>query len=474
MPSPFVDDKQMFFQSVDQLTIDQVSVRAKGKDLSFLTMHRQSIEHEFNNLNAVLKTNEDKYLKSLLYMASMLKNYHDAENVTGIEAIQYSELCDAIKKRIAGQAVVLPNKKTLVETFARDVSDLSLIPFSNEKLRKLSGKANLQRLSTRFSMITVQQTLLLANQYHYLDSLEVLMGRQVNIAILDAPIGVYNALSVGLFGFRFLLNLSMLLKRTFTPVDGLTMGEVFNDEFKKRYYQMTNDLVWGVVNGLSNYATYFHIAAPVTGYLMIGFTVFDIIWLYHLLDQTDRNFLSKKQEYLEYQALLEKDSPEYLMVQKQLDQLALDHEKARSEVVFYFVAAIIFLSSFTTMFLFAPAALVPVFFLVCNIAIAMYMSGAQYGEYKEKCLVVEQQKTNTGDVTTEARKDVQTAWDNLGFAMAKNTIAPLVILGAFTINFPAAILLTLTYMAYESGYLTRLPELFVGSKEPEVEAPTLN
>ena len=91
------------------------------------------------------------------------------------------------------------------------------------------------------------------------------------------------------------------------------------------------------------------------------------------------------------------------------------------------------------------------------------MSGAQYGEYKEKCLVVEQQKTNTGDVTTEARKDVQTAWDNLGFAMAKNTIAPLVILGAFTINFPAAILLTLTYMAYESGYLTRLPELFVGS-----------
>lgn len=470
MPSPFVEDKRNFFNQVnDNSSLDGVRALATTHDFRFLTRHRGSIEHELAQLQAVLNNeseNQRAYWFYCYYTASMLKNYYDTYSPGCPNAIKYSALCDRIKARFQGP-VTLPKKDSLLKTFFNDLSELPTTFFSTTKLRNLSGKSNMQRLSTRFSMITVKQSLLLANQYHFLDQLERLMGRQVNIAILDSPLGVYNALSVGLFGFRFLLNLAMMLKHTFTE-NSLSMGERFFEELKKRHYQMTNDLIWGVVNGLSNYAAYFHIAASVANYLMIGFTVFDVIWLGYLLYMTDQDFALKRAEYTEYMNDLEENSPEYLFEQKKLDQLELAHEKARSEVVFYLIAANILLSSFATVFLIAPAAFVPLCFLVCNIAIAMYLSGSQYGEYKEKCLVVKQQKDRGLDVSTQAMQDVQKTWDNLCFAVAKNTIAPLVILGAFTISFPAAILLTLTYIAYECGYLTRLTELFSVDEEPEV------
>ena len=475
MPSLFVDDKQKFFHSVSIITsIDDINTLANQKDFAFLTRQRGSIEHEFNHLQAVLKNKHENHITSWLYCyytAHQLKNYYDTYSPGCPNAIKYATLCDTIKKRFEGP-VIVAGRDTLLTTLGKDLSELTTLPFSNTKLRGLSGKANMQRLSTRFSMITVKQTLLLANQYHFLDQLEQLMGLQVNIAILDAPLGVYNALSVALFGSRFFLNLAMLLKHTFTE-NSLSMGERFYEEIKKRHYQMTNDLIWGVVNALSNFGAYFHVAASVANFMMIGFTVFDVLWLGYLLYMTDQDFASKRNEYFEYMGTLDENSAEYALEQQKLDQLELAHEKARTEVIFYLVAANILLSTFATVFLIAPAAFVPLCFFICNIAIAMYLSGSQYGEYKEKCFYVEQQKNKGLEITAEAMQDVQRTWDNLCFTVAKNTIAPLVILSAFTLSAPLAILLTLTYMAYESGYLTRLPELFVGKEEPDVVLPML-
>ncbi len=464
MLSPFVADKQAFFQSVNpETSIDDVSTRAK-KDFSFLTAHRGSTDQELSDLQAVLNNNGKNRRASWLYCyytASMLKNYHNAYSPACANAIKYSELCDALEKRINNKKVRVPDKETLFETIASDLYELSNVPFSMDKLRNWTGKVNMQRLSTRFSMITAQQSLLLAKQYHYLDGLERMMGRQVNIAVLNAPVGVYNALSVGVFGFRTIINLTQTIQHTFFPAPGetISMGERFYEEVKNRHVQMTNDIVWGIVNGLSNYAAYFHIAAPVANYLLIGFTVFDALWLSYVLYMTDQNYALKRQEYIEYRDTLEPGSDAYLLENEKLDQLALAHEKARSEIVFYIAAACILPSSLAVMFLLAPAALVPVCFLICNLAIAMYLSGSQYAEYKEKCLIVKQQQDKGLNVSTDSMKNVQKAWDNLGFTVAKNTVAPLIILGAFTISFPLAILLTLAYLAYECGYLTRLPEL---------------
>ncbi len=467
MAESFSNDKIEFFKKdLAKTSANDIKTWA-NKDFLFLNAHRNFIEFDLNDEYAVLNPKTTHYKQSLqycLYTATLLKNYYQQYSPGGAQDIKYSEQCDLIEKKLKHQNTVV-KKATLLETMAQDLSDLSQVPFSNAKLRNLTGKTNLQRLSTRFSMITMQQTLLLARQYHYLDALERLLGKQINIAILDAPVGVYNALSVGIFGFRFLLNLSMALKHIFMD-EQLTLCERFYEEIKKRHVQMTNDVIWGVVNGLSNYAAYFHIAAPVANYLLIGFTVFDVAWLNYQLYQTDTDFAFKKSECIAFRDTFAVESKDYQLENAKLDRLALAHEKARTEFIFNIAAASILLSSFTVAFLFAPAALIPVCFLISNIAIAMYLSGSQYGEYKEKCLIVEQQQEKGLAVTTEAKKDVQQAWNNLAFSVAKNTIMPLIIIGAFTVSLPAALLLTAGYVAYEMGYLSRLPELFEKQTAP--------
>lgn len=480
MPSPFVADKQTFFKEITPAkTFGEIDALAK-KDFSFLTTHRSSIKHELDGLQAVLRDPADNKQRVswmyCYYTASMLKNYYDAYSPACANAIKYSELSDLLKKQIENTPLINPEKETLFQTMGNDLSDVLHAPFSNDKLRNWAGKANIHRLSTRFSMITAQQSLLLAKQYHYLDGLERLLEQQVNIDVLNAPVGVYNALSVGLFGCRFFLNLCMIAKHTFLPApeEKISMGARFYEEIKERHFIMTNDFVWGVINALTNFAPYFHVAAPVANYLLIGFTVFDMVWLSYSLYRTDEDYTLKRKEYIEYRDALDKNAADYQthvdLENEKLDKLALEHEKARAAVVFNLVAGGIFFSSLAVVFLFSPPAFVPVCFLMANLAIAMFLSADKYGVYKEKNMLIKQQQDNGLTVTTDAKKDVQKAWDDLCFTVTKNTVVPLVIMGAFTVSFPAAILLTLTYFAYECGYLTRLPELF----ESKAATPALN
>jgi hypothetical protein len=465
--SQLVTDKLNFFQTLTPATtLVEVEQWAAEKDFRFLHQTHDSHEQELDDQKITLKNSDDNRRRSWLYCyytACMLKNYYEGYSAFSANAIKYAQMKEALRKQLENEADVPPVKEGVLETIFKDAYELTLIPFSNAKLRRLSGKTNLHRLSTRFSMLTVQQTLLLAKQYHYLDNLEWLMGRQVNIAALDAPVSIYYAASVFLLGFRFILDLSMLLKHTLLPTpeeSQLNMGERFYEEVKKRHYRMVNDIVWSTVNGLCNYAQYFHIPAPVANYLMIGFSAFDVIWLGYLLYTTDRNFEQKRKDCEECLKVFKQGTSEYLAERKRLDDLWLAHEKARAEVIFYMAAAGMMMGSFTAVFLLSPPALVPVCFLVCTLAVAMYLSGSQYAEYKEKSLILKDKQDKHLVVTAEDKKNLQDAWDNLCFAMTKNTLAPMVIMGAFTISFPLAILLTVAYMAYENGYLTRVPELF--------------
>ena len=341
-----------------------------------------------------------------------------------------------------------------------DIDYLADIPFDLSKQRYVLGSLNMQRLSTRFTMLTLKQLLLLVSQNHMLDSLQWLLGRPVNIAILESPLGVYNALSVALFGLRFIVNMTDILQHTLTQTEGeLNLPwdkriELMRDRFYagliKHHYQLANDLVWGIVNALCNYSDYFHIPAGVPNYLMVGFTVFDLTML-----MLELYLVNKK--YNQERSLISD--------QNEIDRLDLEYEKNSAELQFYIVGACLLLIMFAVGFLLLPEAYLPVCLMVCNVCFAMYLSGDKYGLLQQ---AVKQDEMNGITIVSE---EVKMARYNLGFTMAKNTIAPFVIMAAYTINLPAAIALTVAYMAYEHGYLMRLPELVMPRQE-EAAAPT--
>ncbi len=304
--------------------------------------------------------------------------------------------------------------------------------------RLIIAFGNMHRLSTRFTILTLKTSLLLARENHWLDNLEVLLGRSVNIAILDAPLGVYSSLSVGLFIARNLINATDILQHTFFPDEdeaSLTKMDRFGKGLYHRHTNLANDSVWGLVNALCNYGVYFGIPAATTNYLMVGFTGFDVALL--TLD-----LYLKRQEYL-----IASVAPNLTPEEK--ERIASDYEKFRSAQLFYIVAANIMLGSFAIGFLFLPPAYISVCFLICNVAIAMYLSGSKYGEWSDAHRILKLSVDHNQD-RAPADKAVQKSWDDLGFAMAKNIIAPFVFLGAFTVSVPAAIGLTLAYAAYEA------------------------
>lgn len=463
MTSPFISYKSAFFKkSFNYPNQTMGDVQNVGNvDFVFLSNHLGTIEHEFNELYAALKINGENRRQFWLFcyqLCHMLKTYYATYSPEKAE--EYTKLSEGIARRIDKIKEPVVPELSFSDKVNRDINSLKTLPFSSARLRDTAAKATMQRISTRFTMLTLKELLLMARQYHLLDMFEKLFGRSVNIDILDAPLGIYNALSVGIFTIRFSINMAMLLKHVFNPVgpeNELTMIERLCVELKKRHYQLVNDFVWTIVNALTNYSAYFHIAAPLATTLMAGFLAFDASWLSFTLYLVELDYLKKLNEYQAYKTTLAPGSFQWLMANDQIEQLERSTEKMRMTLRFYIVAASLLVGSLTAAFLLVPAALVPVCFLVSNLAVAMYLSGHLYGAYKEKCLIVEQNKVRKGFDLFKAPEDVKDAWDDLVLTMLKNTVVPFIIISAFTISVPAAVALTVAYVASQSGcdYLSK-------------------
>lgn len=455
MASQFFNHKQAFFQAPDLAghTFEYERIHAPT-DFVFLSNHRSTIEHEFNELYASLKKLENKAINREYWLfcyqtCYMLKTYYDTYSPE--KAAEYSALLTLIERESEGKQSPPSKHLSLVEKIHRDLDYLIKLPFSSLKIRNALGNASAYRLSSRFTLLTLKEMLLIARQFQLLDMLEKILGRHINISILDAPLGIYNALSVGIFAARFVMNSLMLIKHVFFPVElekALPMVERLYGEVGKRHYHLLNDGIWSTVNGLTNYA---HLSSNYAGSLLLGFLVFDGLLLSFELYLLEEEYAIKKREYELYRDPLTQGSTDWIMVNAQIEQLERSTENTRMALRFYIGAAISLFSSFSLALLLAPAVLVPFCYLAGNIAIAMYLSGGAYGVYKEKCLILKQEEKIHSLHVDDARENVQDAWEDLRFIMIKNTVAPFIILGAYTINFPAAVILTLAYMAYESG-----------------------
>lgn len=472
----FLVDKKGFFSEIN--STKGAKNRAIAQSYQFLATNQLSIEQEFNQMFASLKKqgkDRKEFWLYCYYCCTMLENYYDAYDKKS-KAADYrnrgKELklcCDTGKFPKKGEVDSLGKK------IAADFGSLLSTPLHTSKMSDWIGFTNIYRIHFVFCRLSVKQSLLLARELQWLEKLDRLFGMHTNadamVAIINAPAPVFYAMSVGLFAARFIINAGLLIKHTISTSateSSIDKIERFYQEIYARGFVMLNDVVWGSVNLLCNYAPLFNISAATAGWLTAGFMIFDVSLLLARRCLAEREYTRKKEQYeyelnnyntLAPQALTPEDEAKRKMLNEQLVQLEINWRATRATYLFNIGAALLLMAGFSaSMLLATPAAIVACYF-VCTVAVAMYLTADIFGKYIEKSLILELQKFSDKNEQNLALNTMLSAKYEFGFAMAKTIIMPLLIVTAFAVCWQAALLLTALYISYECtrGYLKNEP-----------------
>lgn len=453
-------DRQVFFAANVDSHVNAKAL-ADGKNYRFVAKHRTLIEQEFNQLRTILKKNSanDKTFGFYSYYCSlMLEAYYSAYDKPD-KAAEYAGINDKLRQALQQPTFIWPqddvDRRLTKKKIVDDLAKLARTPQQISKIRSWLGFFNIVRIQIVFSRLTVKQSLLLANELHWLAKLDSMLGmhRDVNTMVrtLDSMTPYFNLLSVGIFAARFMVNFSMLVKHTLRPSvseQEFTWGERFKQEFNKRHCDFLNDIVWGCVNALTNYAEYFHIAAPVANWAIASFLVFDASLLIYRRSLEKADYLCKKAQLLHDKR--EAPAAQHSMLDEQLAQLERDWQTTSATYWFNVAAAMLMLSGFSASLLLASSISAPVCFFIVTIAVAMYISADSYGKYYQNDQMLQRDEVENKD-TRVSLVNMQAARRDFMLAMAKNTFMPMLLLTTLAISWPAALVLTALYIGYESG-----------------------
>ena len=375
------------------------------------------------------------------------------------------------------------------------------------KIRNGLSYTHIYRIHFVFCRLAVKYSVLMARELQWLDKFDKVMGSHTDVdrmvAIINSPAAVFNGLSVGVPAARLLIDLGKFFKHTFIPTDAeklLTMSERAYHEFIKRRCDIANDLVWTTVNGLSNYAYYFKLSGPVAAWLTAGFLIFDMSLLTYRLHLAEQEYELKRAQYegerdlwmrkLGQASNLEETNRinrHIVMLNEQLKQLELSRLTTRYTYLFNVAAAGILMGGFSASLLLATPVAVAVCYLICTLAVAMYLSANVYGKYKEKSLVLAQcereekfvmlnglQVTQRSPSMLLALREAKEARNDFILTMIKNTMMPMLVVATFAVCWQAALVFTALYLSYEmfGGYFkkpdTRPLPLMISQSEIDV------
>ena len=491
----FYTDKQGFFSQVNSINGADARVSNDEHNYRFLADNRVLIEQEFNQMFTSLKkngTDRDEFWLYCYYCSKMLERYYAANLNAGNDpenqpqqVKDYQEWSDLLRHRYLYKAFPAEpvDLRTLQTKIATDLGKLVSTPKHTSKINDWLGFVNIYRILCVFSRLATKQSLLFARELQWFDKLEQLIGRHTDVdgmvSVINSPAPIFNALSVAFFAARFIVNSGVILKHTFAPSEAeeiLSMSERFCQEVNKLHCVLLNDVVWGTINGLTNYAAYFNMSGPVANGLTAGFLVFDVSLLLYRRHLAEQEYKLKRAQYegekIHYNALMSKPEAtldemkryqkHYNMLEEQIKQLDITWQTTCAKNAFNVAAAAMLMGGFSASLLMALPAAVTVSYFVCTIAVAMYLTADIYGNYKEKSLIFEQceRESRKG---IQALQEVEAARNDFIFAMVKNTVMPLLIVTTFAVCWEAALLLSALYIGYEncSGYF----------KKPSQKAP---
>lgn len=468
---PHLDDKNSFLNDIKGINneasakIEFARNKAKQHDYGFVATNKILIEQEFNHLFSSLKekgleTNDFYFY--CYYCCLMMKYYYQVYQQDA-KAAEYQKWLDDLTILCQGNKlpVTVMERKgfftALKQKISADIGDLIETPKKLSKLRDKVAISNLNRIYWFFCRTTIKNSLLLARDLKWLEKLGNILGKEVNvddaIHILEKPNGVLRFLSVGFFAIRFIMNAGMLLKHTAFPSEEekkLDWKKRFSNEMYKRHATFLNDIVWGTVNCVTNYNELFGISAPVAGWVVAGFLLFDVcllLWRRHL---EEKEYLTKRSQYLIELGALEKNplDARYILLTEQLRQLDLTWQTNSATWLFNASAAFMLMAGFSVSMLLTPPVLILSCYMVCTLAVAMYLSDGAYRDYKEKSLILEHAQL-TGVDEVKALQQYKTARNDFAFTLTKNAVVPALLIGTLAVCWQAALALAIVYAGYE-------------------------
>lgn len=484
----FYADKQSFFKEVDSMNQAEERARNDKHDFAYKASNRVYFEKQFNHIFSSLKKqgkDKDEFWLYCYYCTLILHSYNETYGKKA-QATKYAQLRDDIAHRINTGHLrkKAHNQEGFLAHFQKklseDLGELFSTPFRTTKIRDWLGFANIYRIHFLFCRLTVKQSLLVARDLKLFDKLDDILGRHTDVdamvSVINAPAEIFNVLSVGLFAARLVLNAGVLLKHTLFPAEGeevLSATTRGSYALSERYCTMLNDIAWGSVNGVCNFAKYSKVSDFFAGWLTAGFLVFDVSLLLYRRNCAYKEYTQVRDQY-EFEkgeltsALLQGTiSPSQLIRYKVLDdqliELNTEWETTSQTLLFNVAAATLLLAGFSaSMLLAASAASVAVCYMACTIAMAMYITADTYGAYQGASLRFQQSRWESQylqkqELISEEQienlnlleQKALTARNDFIISMVKNTVMPLLIVATFAASIEAGIILAIAYVGYE-------------------------
>lgn len=487
----FYENKNKFFDKVAAKVkkgkdlLDFAERYAQKSDYPFIARNHFLLQQEFEQLFASLKAKKKNRRDLWLYCyycALMLETYHTHYGPEA-KAQEYRAIADKIKASYKGERPAKREKNEdafltrVGKAISRDLVEMAKTPTQVSKLRDKIGFYNIIRIHWVFCRLTFTNSLRLLRDVKILELLENAIGKNIDVDAvvenLEAPNSIFRAFSVGFFLARLILNGLVATKHMAgsSKVERtLPFKERFLLEMYKRHPVFLNDVVWAVVNGVTNYAEVFHISAAAAGWITAGFMVFDfalILWRRHLAEE---EYNTKKAQYRAEQehCLYIKDLERYDLLTRQLQNLEINWQAKNSTFLFNATAALMLGAGFSASMLFASPVLIALSYAVCMVAVAMYLSDGAYNKYKEKSLRLQQAHIENvaGENLNQVLEEYQAARNQFALTLFKNAVIPTVILATFAVCWQAALVLIAVYAIYElcNAYRNKKDS----SQEPEV------
>ncbi len=298
---------------INPLTISSIK---KTNNYLFLLKHQSQIQLEFETIFAALKhqkrdANNKKYWLYCYYLASLMEAFYlGYHNKT--EAEKYAKLKAHIKD-IANNVTLNANNKSFLKAVKDDllegIKNICTSPLHFSKMRDYIGQLNMWRIYLLFVKLSMKASFendTIKGLINSFDS-KVYVDQVKDVFVHTQD--VFDFLSVGIFGARFLIDSFTLLKHTFLPTeqeksDNTTRTDRFKHEYLKRRGNGYNDIAWGPVNALCNYGL-FGISDALGNQITAAFLVFDVLMTAWKLNIAHDKYLKAKAGILQQRQELE-------------------------------------------------------------------------------------------------------------------------------------------------------------------------
>lgn len=465
-----IKDKNHFFSQPFSATtipekLDETDQRAEKANYSFLLKNQIVLEAEFNQNFASLKKQRDEnneafwlycyYCSSLLEAFYKAYSQHAKEEEFANFKLQIRDRMNGVKKSQDELSFIA----SLEKGFCGGFRNLMKTPLEISRIRNWIGFSNMCRIYWIFCRLTLVSGFTLAKNLELFDKLDSVLGIHIDadkiISVFQAPNGVLNYFSVGLFLGRLLIDGGLLIKHTFFPTKKdmalhTTAFERFKYELYKRHCNFANDITWATVNFLTNFSQITHIPGPVGGAITAVFLGFDVCMALYRCYLAKQEYLIKKAQYEEELKACSGAEHEALknLLKMQMNELEINWRTKEATWYFAAAAAGLLMLGFSAALIFSPPGMVIASFFMCTVAVSMYLSMDSYTKYREKGFNLKQQGL-VGQELLMAHREFEAARNDFIFTLVKNAVVPTVLITTFAVCWPAAIILTALYLGYE-------------------------